>query len=166
MALYAEKCTSRGWALTAFVAETTGAWGRAAQSMVRKIARARGMRSGEEVPAVSREIWHALTSAVARAIGHQLKTARSPGVPRPPDLAPGSPSAAPSLAETAPSAAPRHLEFEDAEMGIRIWTRPAGVSEGNGTAAPRAAEGALRAGTLGDSGPAAGDLLLACALCQ
>ena len=84
-----EACARRSWGYTAFVAETTGAWGHAAQRTVRALVRASSLRSGEEPAQVATRMWRALSQAVASAVGRQLSKAHelsvsvNPGRPQP-----------------------------------------------------------------------------------
>jgi hypothetical protein len=71
-----EECARRSWGYTAFVGETTGAWGQAAQRTVRALVRATSLRTGEEPSQIAPAIWRTLASAVASAVGRQLSRAR------------------------------------------------------------------------------------------
>ena len=74
-----EECDKRAWTFVAFVGETTGAWGQAAQQTVKKLIRGRCLKSGEEPFEVAHELWGALSATVAAAVGRQLSRARALG---------------------------------------------------------------------------------------
>ena len=74
-----EDCAKRAWSYLAFVGETTGAWGQAAQRTVKKLVRARCLRSGEEPSEVAHEVWGTLAASLAGAVGRQLSRARTLG---------------------------------------------------------------------------------------
>ena len=97
--LYRGKCSSRVWGFTAFVGETTGAWGQAAQRTVRVLVRAKCLRTGDDPQEVARAFWDSLGRAMAMAVARQLVNARTlsgafgsshgapnPGSPCSPDL--------------------------------------------------------------------------------
>lgn len=130
---YDDKCSSRAWSFTAFVGETTGAWGQAAQRAVRALARAKSLRTGEDPHGVARSVWDSLSRAVVSSVSRQLVRARAGcgALAQLSGAAPGS-----SLRLRAPAQEP-----------------------------PCSSSGAV-AGPLDGCGPAGGDLLLACALCQ
>ena len=75
--LYGEKCSRRAWGFTAFVGETTGAWGPAAQRTVRALIRAKSLRTGDDPEEIARIFWGALGRAMASAVARQLIKARS-----------------------------------------------------------------------------------------
>jgi hypothetical protein len=132
---YSDHCSRRSWGFTAFVGETTGAWGQAAQRCVRALARAKSLRSGEDAQEVAHAMWDSVSRAVASSVARQLVRARvCSGAlrkgPEPP--------------------------------------RATAASRRNACPSLRAqsASGALDSGALNGSGPAAGDLLLARALCE
>jgi hypothetical protein len=74
--MYGAKCTSRSWAYTAFVAETTGSWNQAAQKLVRKLSRAYSLRTGENLGDTASSLWLLLSRALARSVGRQLVRGR------------------------------------------------------------------------------------------
>ena len=76
VAFYSDKCSTRCWAFSAFVAGTTGAWSHVAQRLVRKVSRAHSLRSGEDRAETMSSIWCALSRALAQSVGKQLVTAR------------------------------------------------------------------------------------------
>ncbi len=76
VAMYGEKCRERSWEYWAVVAETTGAWNRAGQRFVGRLARARALRTGENLGEVSAALWLAVSRALARAVARQLVRAR------------------------------------------------------------------------------------------
>jgi len=75
--LYGEKCSRRAWGFTAFVGETTGAWGPAAQRTVRALVRAKSLRTGDDPEEIAHTFWGALGRAMASAVARQLVKARS-----------------------------------------------------------------------------------------
>ena len=100
--LLGEACSRRAWSYTAFVAETTGAFGQGAQRTVRALAQAVSLRTGEEPSEVLPRLWRTLSSAVAAAVGRQLSRARDlsrglRGDPEPPEIGPSSSSSPPVL---------------------------------------------------------------------
>ena len=74
--LYGEECGRRSWGFTAFMGESTGAWGQAAQRCVRALARAKSLRMGEAPQEVVHAVWDSVCRAVASSIAHQLVRAR------------------------------------------------------------------------------------------
>lgn len=76
VALNEEKCSRRSWGYIAFVAETTGAWGHAAQRSVRAMVRAKSLRTGEDPQEVARAFWGALSRAVVSSVARQLVRAK------------------------------------------------------------------------------------------
>ena len=129
--LYGEH-SRRAWGFTAFVAETTGAWGQAAQRATRALARAKSMRSGDDPQEVAQSMWDSLSRAVASSVARQLVCARL------------------NCGALGKSSAPP----------VEPSPQPGARGQAGGS---QAASGVPCAGSLGDCGPAAGDLLLACA---
>ena len=66
---YASKCASECWSFRAFVGETTGAWGDAAQRFVRKLFRYGGLRLGKDPASICRQTWFRLSLAIGGSIG-------------------------------------------------------------------------------------------------
>ena len=76
VATYSVKCRERSWDYWAVVAETTGSWSQAGQRFMRRLARARSLRSGEPFHEALTAVWFEASRAVARAVAHQLVRAR------------------------------------------------------------------------------------------
>ena len=76
VATYSEECRTRSWDFWAVGAETTGAWNQAGQLFVRRLARARALRTGEAYKAAAENTWMSLSRALARAVARQLVRAR------------------------------------------------------------------------------------------
>ena len=131
---YEEECSRRAWGFTAFVGETTGAWGQAAQRCVRALVRAKSLRTGEDAQQVAHAIWDSVSRAVASSVARQLVRARTSC---------GALGARPPLP-------PRRSQRPQGQMPS--------AQDGGGEA--------LAALPSVVCGPQAGDLLLACALCQ
>ena len=72
MAIYAAQCEQRGWNLVAFVAETTGSFGQAAQRTVKKLARMTAMKNGDTTTLCQKRVASVISLAVARAVARQL----------------------------------------------------------------------------------------------
>jgi len=73
---YEEQYGRRSRGFTAFVGETAGAWGHAAQWCVRALARAKSLRTGEAPQEVAHAVWDSVCRAVASSIARQLVRAR------------------------------------------------------------------------------------------
>ena len=145
VAYYESACQARSWSYTAFVAETTGAVNQAGQRLVRKLIRQEALHSGEDPADLSARSWHLVSSAVARAVGSQLVKACAPEWLQP--VGPSSSSALPP-----PS-------------GPSVLPPPPGPSSLRADAPPFVPPAALPSALAG-CGPAAGDLVLAYALCS
>ena len=76
MSTYSEECRVRPWDFWAVGAETTGAWNQAGQRFVRRLCRARALRTGESYKDAAEVIWMSLSRALARAVARQLVRAR------------------------------------------------------------------------------------------
>ena len=75
---YSAQCRDRSWDYWAVVPETTGAWSQGAQRFMRRLARARALRSGEAVPDALEAVWVEVSRALALAVARQLVRARQP----------------------------------------------------------------------------------------
>jgi hypothetical protein len=135
---YGEKCSHRAWGFTAFVGETTGAWGPAAQRTVRALVRAKSLRSGDAPEEIARTFWDVLGRAMATGVARQLVKARTLS---------GTLGSRSSVA---------------ARPGSAVHRGQAQVSPSSaaGGPPPEASQAVLE-----DAGPVAGDLVLARALC-
>ena len=131
--LYDELCSRRAWGFTAFVGETTGAWGQAAQRCMRALVRAKCLRTGEDQQEVAHTAWDAVCHAVAFSVARQLVRAR---------VGCGMTAVRPPPAR-----------------GSSSRSRQPQGAQGGGGEAPTGRPTVM-------CGPQAGDLLLACALCQ
>ena len=74
--LYENQCSSRSWSFTAFVGETTGSWGQAAQHAVRALVRAKSLRTGDDPQEVARTVSGSLGWAVVSSVARRLVRAR------------------------------------------------------------------------------------------
>ena len=68
----ARECSRRHQKFTPVAAETTGAWGPAAQRCIRGLARKQSMRLGEELGPVAKRLWRRLSGAVAKGTARML----------------------------------------------------------------------------------------------
>ena len=68
----AQECRRRRQKFTPVAAETTGAWGPAAQRCIRGLARKQSMRLGEALGPVARRLWRRLSAAVAKGTARML----------------------------------------------------------------------------------------------
>ena len=68
----AQECRRRHMKFTPVAAETTGAWGPAAQRCIRGLARKQSMRLGEALGPVAKRLWRRLSAAVALGTARML----------------------------------------------------------------------------------------------
>ena len=65
-------CDSAGWDFTPVVSETTGAWGKKAQSLFNTLARKIALRSGTSIRYVSQNLWTSVSCALARGVAEMI----------------------------------------------------------------------------------------------